>query len=197
MTPSQTVLRNLTLLILEETKNGSQSKISGSSDHLHSSEVCQSCSELNYCEFDCSNKKQFEDAIRAGVYTKWWRKIPPVDGHSHFENLQSTNWNSLRFKPPPSAESSIGWRVEFRPMDIQLTDFENSALTIFVGMVANIVNHFDVDFVLPITLVDENMKRAHIRDAILNEKFWWKASGVKRDKDGNMLRANLEENGFV
>ena len=21
---------------------------------------------------------------------------------SHFENLQSTNWNSLRFKPPPS-----------------------------------------------------------------------------------------------
>ena len=33
--------------------------------------------------------------------------------------------------------------------------------------------------------------------AILNEKFWWKASGVKRDKDGNMLRANLEENGFV
>ena len=53
-------------------------------------------------------------------------------------------------------------------MDIQLTDFENSALTIFVGMVANIVNHFDVDFVLPITLVDENMKRAHIRDAILN-----------------------------
>jgi glutamate--cysteine ligase catalytic subunit len=36
----------------------------------------------------------------------------------HFENLQSTNWNSLRFKPPPSADSDIGWRVEFRPMDI-------------------------------------------------------------------------------
>lgn len=37
---------------------------------------------------------------------------------SHFENLQSTNWNSMRFKPPPSEESKIGWRVEFRSMDI-------------------------------------------------------------------------------
>lgn len=82
-------------------------------------------------------------------------------------------------------------------MDIQLTDFENSAFTIFLGMYANVVNHFDVDFVLPITLVDENMKRAHIRDAQLNEKFWWKLGGIKRDRDGNLLRANLEENGFI
>lgn len=37
---------------------------------------------------------------------------------AHFENLQSTNWNSMRFKPPPSADSPIGWRVEFRTMDI-------------------------------------------------------------------------------
>jgi len=37
---------------------------------------------------------------------------------SHFENLQSTNWNSMRFKPPPSKDSKIGWRVEFRTMDI-------------------------------------------------------------------------------
>jgi glutamate--cysteine ligase catalytic subunit len=36
----------------------------------------------------------------------------------HFENLQSTNWNSMRFKPPPSKDSKIGWRVEFRSMDI-------------------------------------------------------------------------------
>ncbi len=37
---------------------------------------------------------------------------------AHFENLQSSNWNSMRFKPPPSLESKIGWRVEFRTMDI-------------------------------------------------------------------------------
>lgn len=59
-------------------------------------------------------------------------------------------------------------------MDIQLTDFENCALTIAVGMIANIVNTFDLDFILPISLVDENMKRAHNRDGLLQTKFWWK-----------------------
>jgi len=58
----------------------------------------------------------------------------------HFENLQSTNWNSMRFKPPPTLDSEIGWRVEFRIMDIQLTDYENAALIVVMGMVHNIVN---------------------------------------------------------
>ena len=31
----------------------------------------------------------------------------------HFENIQSTNWQTMRFKPPPP-NSPIGWRVEFR-----------------------------------------------------------------------------------
>lgn len=37
---------------------------------------------------------------------------------SHFEAIQSSNWNSVRFKPPPSYNSKIGWRVEFRTMEI-------------------------------------------------------------------------------
>ena len=110
----------------------------------------------------------------AGVCTAWFLKCPPMDGNSHFENIQSTNWNSLRFKNPPTEDSDIGWRVEFRPMDIQLTDFENSALTVCVGMIANVINAFDLDFVLPVSLIDENMKRAHDRDALLSTKFWWK-----------------------
>ena len=33
----------------------------------------------------------------------------------HFENIQSTNWRTMRFKlPPPGEEDKIGWRVEFR-----------------------------------------------------------------------------------
>lgn len=28
----------------------------------------------------------------------------------HFENIQSTNWQTVRFKPPPP-QSPIGWRV--------------------------------------------------------------------------------------
>ena len=84
----------------------------------------------------------------------------------HFENLQSTNWNSMRFKPPPSTTSKIGWRVEFRTMDIQLTDFENTCLIVLLGLITNVCNHLDVNFMLPISLADENMARAHKRDAI-------------------------------
>jgi glutamate--cysteine ligase catalytic subunit len=90
----------------------------------------------------------------------------------HFENIQSTNWRTMRWKSPSvemgieaerrnkmkeskeeifnmknkdevmdinkdnqNSEKSIynfgpGWRVEFRPLEIQLTDFENAAFAI-------------------------------------------------------------------
>ena len=137
-----------------------------------------------------------QNEVKAGVSTKWWVKCPPVDGVSHFENLQSTNWNSLRFKNPPTADSDIGWRVEFRPMDIQLTDFENTAYTVMVGMIANIVNTFDLDFVLPITLVDENMKRAHIRDGLSTAKFWWKIPTSAQQESG-FTESDINETEFL
>ena len=34
------------------------------------------------------------------------------------QNINSTNWQSMRFKPPPS-NSNIGWRVEFRPTEVE------------------------------------------------------------------------------
>ena len=105
-------------------------------------------------------------------------KIDDSQTLAHFENLQSTNWNSLRFKPPPSQDSSIGWRVEFRTMDIQITDYENSALVILLGMITNVLNYFDIDFMMPITKIDENMDRASLRDGLLYQKFWWKTNNI-------------------
>jgi glutamate--cysteine ligase catalytic subunit len=49
---------------------------------------------------------------------------------NHYENISSTNWNSVRFKVPPSFDGPIGWRVEFRTMEVQLTDDENAAYSI-------------------------------------------------------------------
>ena len=92
---------------------------------------------------------------------------------SHFENVQSTNWNSMRFKPPPSQDSKIGWRVEFRTMDIQLTDFENTCLIVLLGLLTNVCNHLNVNFIMPISMVDANMDRAHNRDALTTTKFWF------------------------
>ena len=78
-------------------------------------------------------------------------------------------------------------------MDIQLTDFENVALTICVGMIANITNMLDLDFVLPVSLVDQNMKRAHNRNGLLETKFWWKVP-VPSEEVQPVKKANLIEN---
>ncbi|KAK0388280.1 hypothetical protein NLU13_4525 [Sarocladium strictum] len=91
----------------------------------------------------------------------------------HFENIQSTNWQHMRFKPPP-ADNNIGWRVEFRSMEIQITDFENAAFSVFMVLVTRAILSFDLNFYIPIKRVDENMERAHGLDAVLKEKFYFR-----------------------
>ena len=91
----------------------------------------------------------------------------------HFENIQSTNWQHMRFKPPP-ADNSIGWRVEFRPMEIQITDFENAAFAVFMVLITRVILSFDLNFYIPIVKVDENMETAHARDAVLERQFWFR-----------------------
>lgn len=91
----------------------------------------------------------------------------------HFENIQSTNWQHMRFKPPP-AGSDIGWRVEFRPMEIQITDFENAAFAVFMVLITRAILSFDLNFYIPIAKVDEGMETAHARDAVLEKKFYFR-----------------------
>ena len=79
----------------------------------------------------------------------------------------------MRFKPPPPG-SNIGWRVEFRPMEIQITDFENAAFAVFIVLVTRVILSFGLDFYIPISKVEQGMQRAHTRDAVLTEKFWFR-----------------------
>ncbi len=84
----------------------------------------------------------------------------------HFENIQSTNWQTMRFKvffpslisefgigiswtdfffsslQPPPPNSPIGWRVEFRPCELQFTDFENAAVVCFVVLITRVILSF-------------------------------------------------------
>ncbi|SNX85726.1 probable gamma-glutamylcysteine synthetase [Melanopsichium pennsylvanicum] len=91
----------------------------------------------------------------------------------HFENLQSTNWQTIRFKPPPPG-GRIGWRVEFRSMEVQITDFENAAFSVFIVLLTRAILSFGLNFYMPLSKVDENMKRAHNRDAVNGDKFWFR-----------------------
>ncbi|PNY27714.1 Glutamate-cysteine ligase, partial [Tolypocladium capitatum] len=102
-----------------------------------------------------------------------------LDKTDHFENIQSTNWQHMRFKPPP-AENNIGWRVEFRPMEIQMTDFENAAFSVFMVLVTRAILSFDLNFYIPIKKVDENMERAHAVDAVLREKFYFRKNPLSQ-----------------
>ena len=93
----------------------------------------------------------------------------------HFESIQSTNWRSVRFKPPP-ANAPIGWRVEFRTMEVQLTDYENAAFTVFIALLTRAISFFDLNFYVPMSKVEDNFRRAHKRDAVRGQKFWFRRS---------------------
>ncbi|XP_074656167.1 glutamate--cysteine ligase catalytic subunit-like isoform X2 [Tubulanus polymorphus] len=91
----------------------------------------------------------------------------------HFENIQSTNWQTMRFKPPPP-DSPIGWRVEFRPTEVQLTDFENAAYATFIVLLTRVILSFNLNFLIPISKVEENMQKAQRRDAVKQERFYFR-----------------------
>ncbi|ELU13874.1 hypothetical protein CAPTEDRAFT_24669, partial [Capitella teleta] len=137
------------------------------------------------------NEEYYEEMIKAGIdgplaqhiahlfirdpISLFSEKVSMTDvtDTDHFENIQSTNWQTMRFKPPP-ADSPIGWRVEFRPTEVQLTDFENAAFAVFVVLLTRVILTFNLCFVIPISKVDKNMKVAHKRDAVLKEKFFFR-----------------------
>ena len=140
------------------------------------------------------NTKYYEEMIAAGVDESLAQHIAhlfirdPLAMYSeyinvndeestyHFETIQSTNWQNVRFKPPPPKNENkhnIGWRVEFRTMEVQITEFENAAFSVFVTLLTRAILFYKLNFYIHISKVDENLCLAHKRDAVNNEQFWW------------------------
>ena len=95
-----------------------------------------------------------------------------------FEGLQSSNWNDVRLKPPPSLDSPIGWRVEFRSMDVPLAGEQVFLLSHAVQILERLLvygNH-NLNFYVPISLTDENFRRANLRNAAQEGKFFWRTN---------------------
>lgn len=126
------------------------------------------------------------------IYDHDTRETNRIDGMNHFDNIQSTNWQTVRFKPP-IPQQGLGWRVEFRPTEVQLTDTANAALAIFIVLLCRMItdNHYNREilggrrtcsWLVPISKVDENMRRAEERDAVLDQVFWWKSLDGKVDE---------------
>jgi len=121
-------------------------------------------------------------------------EIDDKERTDHFENIQSTNWQTVRWKPPPAGtpltgSNHIGWRTEFRSMEVQLTDFENAAFTVFIVLVSRVLLYFNLNLYMPISKVDDNMRRAHQRDAVNNQKFWFRVSALPDGEKHNRKTA--------
>lgn len=132
----------------------------------------------------------FDDTIPPAVSED---EVQP--GLEHFESLQSTNWRTVRWKPPvcpplsstqprKSAATSRrtigpGWRVEFRPMEVQLTDFENAALAILAVLTARCMLAIGHSLYMPMSLVEENMRRAQLENAVLSQKFYVRSAAFR------------------
>ena len=97
-----------------------------------------------------------------------------ASNNDHFECIQSTNWQTVRFKPPVSSEN-LGWRVEFRPMEVQATDSENSAFVTFIIILVKTIVAFQLKFYIPISKIDLNIRTAHLKNAVLSQKFYWRS----------------------
>src|SRR5699024_3131262 len=80
----------------------------------------------------------------------------------------------MRFKPPPLNSPEIGWRVEFRPMEVQLTDTENAAFVIFIVLMTRLILSLNLSLLIPISKVEENMPTAQRRDAARRGRFWFR-----------------------
>lgn len=114
----------------------------------------------------------------------------------HFENIQSSNWQTMRLKPPPSSTSPIGWRVEFRPMEVQVSDFENAAYVAFVVLITRLILTYKLNLLIPISKVDENLLEAQKRDSAKRSRFWFRREMFgSSDSTAILMTANEIING--
>lgn len=94
----------------------------------------------------------------------------------NFEIVQSTNWNNMRFKPASNFETKNSWLVEFRPMDAPITAREKFYFTIFSTVFQRIITDpkLKTNFYIPITYTDKNMSRGILRNAVKEQKFFFR-----------------------
>lgn len=78
-----------------------------------------------------------------------------AESYTLFEMINGTNWNSVRLKIP--IDDDIGWRVEFRTMEVQLTADENAAFSLLIHFITRVL-HLDskINLYIPMSLVMEN-----------------------------------------
>jgi len=120
----------------------------------------------------------FEDAVKI---------TDPLDS-TNFVNFLSSNWNALRFKPPNPSDKDHLYKIEIRPCDLQMTELENASIVTFVMLYIELIKNYDVNFILPLNLSEENFNNSVLNDSCSNGRFYWRTNGIIEKKHFNELR---------
>jgi glutamate--cysteine ligase catalytic subunit len=95
-----------------------------------------------------------------------------------FQSHQSTVWQNVRWKACQQGDSSqYSYRVEFRPLEVQVGDMENACFIIFVVVYIKARLYAGRDTRISISKLDENMAVCHLQGAIKNQVYWWNHTG--------------------
>jgi len=97
---------------------------------------------------------------------------------NRFQMLQSTVWQDVRLKLPK--DSTDSWKMEFRPMEIQLSDTDNVALLLFTTVYLRTVLEFNLDYRLPISSLLKNVTTSEQMDSCRSGRFYQVVNGQVR-----------------
>lgn len=99
-----------------------------------------------------------------------------------FETLYGCVWHPVRFKPPTN-DHGPGWRVEFRPMEAQLTDFENASFAIFAYLVSRAITVLRLKFYITVEELADAWAKCQECGAVIDGRFWFRKTGWLSDSD--------------
>ena len=123
-----------------------------------------------------------------------------VESTTDYKMIQSTNWQDIRFKPPHSFDSKLGWLMEFRAMDNPITDKEKAAIVFFFTLIQRIIvdEKLRVNFYVPISICDDNFDQALIQDTMIKGRFMFRRYFCEylhgnKTKSDEMVKLSVEE----
>lgn len=70
--------------------------------------------------------------------------------------MLAATYPTIRLKTPP-IDHSMGWRIEFRTMELQANDFENAAFSVVMNLLVRTILHFQLNLLIPISKVKQKL----------------------------------------
>ena len=90
-----------------------------------------------------------------------------------FVNINSSNWNNVRLKPPLNAKDS--WKIEIRMLDMQTNNFKNASFIIYILLLTRTIIHYNMNFYMPLSYIEKNyhnIEKQNFDKKLYTNHFW-------------------------